>query len=273
MQLPFELERPLIFFDLETTGLDVKNDRIVELALIKITPQGDVLEKVRRYNPEMPIPPGATAVHGISDADVADELPFCRTARSLHDELLDDCDLAGFNIRGYDVPLLIAEFKRCGIVFSMEGRRTLDMQNIFHREERRDLSAAARFYLGREHEEAHSALGDIRTSAAVLGAQFERYSHLPQDLDGLHAYCEAFRPYRTEVDRWFSSEEDGRVFQRGKHKGQALADVARESPDYLRWMLGANDMDEDVLTLVKAATERQTPTPPTEDPEPGSESS
>ena len=250
MQLPFELDRPLVFFDLETTGLDVKNDRIVEFALIKLTPQGDVLERVRRFNPGVPIPVEASAVHGITDADVADEAPFCRRAKGL-EQMLEGCDLAGFNIRRFDLCMLVAEFKRCGVVFAMEGRRVIDMQNVFHREEPRGLSAAARFYLGREHEEAHTALGDIRTSAAVLGAQLDRYSHLPKDLDGLHTYCEEFAPFRSEVDRWFGGEEGGRVFRRGKHKGQPLVEVARTAPDYLRWMLGVEDMDEDVLSIVR----------------------
>jgi len=257
MKLPFELDRPLVFFDLETTGLDLKKDRIVELAFIKWTPHGDVLERERRFNPEMPIPAEATAVHGITDADVADEMPFCRTAKSLTD-VLEGCDLAGFNVRRYDIPLLVNEFNRCGVDFSIDGRRVVDMQNIFHREERRDLSAAAKFYLEREHEEAHTALGDIRTSAGVLGAQLARYPHIPQDLAGLHAYCEEYSPTRTELDRWFSPEEDGRVFRRGKHKGTALADVARDAPDYLHWMKGADDMDEAVLTLVDAALKERT---------------
>ncbi|MGD8600248.1 MAG: exonuclease domain-containing protein, partial [Gemmatimonadota bacterium] len=248
----FELDRPLVFFDLETTGLDLKNDRIVELAFIKMTPTGDVLERVRRFNPGIPIPAEATAVHGITDADVADEVTFCRTARNLVD-ILDGCDLAGFNIKRFDLHMLIYELRRCGVEFSLAGRRILDMQTIFHREERRDLSAAAKFYLDREHEEAHTALGDIRTSAAVLGAQLKRYEDLPRDIDGLHAYCEEFAPFRTEVDRWFTSEEEGRLFRRGKHKGRALGDVAREAPDYLHWMLGADDMDEDVLAVVRRA--------------------
>ncbi len=252
MELPFALERPLVFFDLETTGLHLKNDRIVELALIKLTPQGDVLEKVRRFNPGIPIPAEATAVHGISDEDIAGEAPFSARARSLL-AMLDGCDLAGFNVRRFDIGMLIEEFKRCSLTFDLEGRRVIDVQNIFHKEEPRDLSAAARFYLAREHEEAHTALGDIRTSAAVLGAQLARYPDLPKDLDGLHAYCDTYFPMRSELDRWFSSEEDGRVFRRGKHRGRSLGEVARAEPDYLNWMMGADDMDEEVLALVRAA--------------------
>lgn len=252
MQLPFALERPLVFFDIETTGLDLKNDRIIELAFIKITPQGDVLERTRRFNPGVPIPAEATAVHGITDADVADEVSFCRTARNLL-EVFEGCDLAGFNIRRFDLHMLIHEFRRCGVEFSLEGRKVLDVQTIFHREERRDLSAAAQFYLGRAHEEAHTALGDIRTAAAVLGAQLERYPDVPRDLNGLHDYCEKYAPFRTELDRWFQGPADARVFRRGKHRGQTLAEVARDAPDYLRWMLGVEDMDEDVLRVVRDA--------------------
>ena len=177
---------------------------------------------------------------------------------------MEGCDLGGFNVRRFDIGMLVAEFKRCGISFDMEDRRVVDMQNIFHREERRDLSAAARFYLEREHEEAHTALGDIRTSAAVLGAQLERYPHLPRDLDGLHAYCEEFAPFRTEETAYvFNPWSDGkRVFRRGKHSGTALEDVARTAPDYLSWMLGADDMDVDVLAIVREAlAQAATPAP------------
>jgi len=252
MELPFSLARPLAFFDLETTGLSTTSDRIIELALIRVSPQGDVLERVRRFNPGMPIPPASTAIHGITDADVADEPPFSATAKSLV-ELLDNCDLGGFNIRRFDIPMLLAEFKRAGVVFSVNGRRLIDAQTIFHREEPRDLSAAARFYLGREHREAHTALGDIRTSAAVLSAQLERYPEVPRDLDGLHAYCDEVSPFRTEVDRWFQEKDGKLVFRRGKHRGELLSQVAATSPDYLQWMLGTDDMDEEVLVLVRKA--------------------
>ena len=252
MILPFELDRPLVFMDLETTGLSTISDRIIELALIRVSPQGDVLERVRRFNPGKPIPPEATAVHGITDDDVAQEPPFSARAKALA-ELLEPCDLAGFNIRRFDLPLLLAEFKRAGVPFTVQDRRLLDAQFIFHREEPRDLSAAARFYLGREHQEAHTALGDIRTTAAVLSAQLRKYPHLPKDLDGLHGYCDEVSPFQTEMDRWFQRREGELIFRRGKHRGDALAEVASASPDYLRWMLGAEDMDEEVLRVVRDA--------------------
>jgi DNA polymerase-3 subunit epsilon len=252
MELSFSLSRPLAFFDLETTGLSLGSDRIIELALIRVSPQGDVLERVRRFNPGIPIPPEATAIHGITDRDVANEPPFSATARSLV-ELLENCDLAGFNIRRFDLPMLLAEFRRAGLPFSVKGRLLIDAQTIFHKEEPRDLSAAARFYLGREHREAHTALGDIRTSAAVLSAQLARYPHLPRDLEGLHSYCDEVSPFETEVDRWFQEREGDLVFRRGKHRGEKLSDVAASAPDYLRWMLGADDMDDEVLQVVRRA--------------------
>ncbi|HIC15218.1 MAG TPA: 3'-5' exonuclease [Gemmatimonadetes bacterium] len=252
MHLPLELDRPLVFFDIETTGLDIRNDRIVELALIKITPQGDVIERVRRFNPGVQIPTEVTAIHGITDQDVANEPTFCLRSKSLA-ALIEGADLAGFNIRGFDLHMLVSEFKRCGINLDVRNRRLIDMQNIFHREEPRDLSAAAEFYLGRKHEEAHQALGDIRTTAAVLSAQLERYPHLPQDVDGLHNYCDQIRPFRTGVDLWFSGLPEERVFRKGKNKGQNLADIALTSPDYLRWMLSLDDLDEDVVQVIEEA--------------------
>lgn len=254
MKLPIVLNRPLAFLDLETTGLSPGSDRIVEIAVIRVSPGGDVTEKVRRFDPGMPIPPEATAVHGIEDADVAGKPPFAARARSLADQL-DPCDLAGFNLRRFDLPMLLAEFRRAGVRFDPRKRRLVDVQTIFHREEPRDLSAAARFYLAREHQDAHSALGDIRTTAAVFSAQLERYDHLPRDLDGLHGYCDEMSPFETEVERWFGQDPECLEFARGKHRGRTLDDVARTDPDYLRWMLGAEDMDPDVLDIVREALE------------------
>ena len=256
MKLPLDLDRPVIFFDLETTGLSLANDRIVELAVLRVSPQGDVFEKVRRYNPEIPIPPDAAAIHGITDEVVADELPFRRTAKSLA-ELLDPCDLAGFNIRRFDLPILLAEFRRAGVPFEVKGRLLIDMKMIFHREEPRDLSAAARFYLARDHQDAHTALGDIRTTAAVLTAQLDRYGHLPRDVAGLHAYCDEMGPFVTEFDRWFSEKSGALVFNRGKHKGTPLDEVAGSAPDYLEWMMRADDMPEEVLEVVGQALARR----------------
>ena len=247
------LDRPLAFIDLETTGLSTTQDRIVEMALLRVEPDGTNTERVRRFNPEIPIPAGASAVHGITDADVADEPPFRSRARSLFD-LLDPCDLAGFNVRRFDLPMLLAEFQRAGVEFDPRSRRIVDVQQIFHREEPRDLSAATRFYLERELQDAHSALADIRVSAEILGAQLKRYPHLPTTVDELHTYCDAVGAFQTELDRWFSKAEDGGlVFRRGKHKGSRLDLIAAAESDYLHWMLSADDMPMDVVRAVQTA--------------------
>ena len=252
MLLPIKLDRPLVFFDLETTGLSTEQDRIIEMAILRVSPQGDVMARVRRFNPGIPLSPEATAVHGISDEGLASEKPFTARAQSLF-ELIDPCDLGGFNIRRFDLPMLISEFKRADLDFDHRSRRVIDMQGIFHREEPRDLSAAARFYLDREHQEAHTALGDIRTTAAVLAAQIERYPHLPRDMDALHAYCDEVLPIRTAIEQWFEKEGAELIFRRGKHEGRPLAEVAAQETGYLEWMLGADDMGQEVLEVVRAA--------------------
>ena len=169
MMLPIKLNRPLAFLDLETTGLSTRDDRIIEIAILRISPEGDVMEKSRRFNPGIPINPDATTVHGITDKDVSEEEPFYARSKALLD-ILDPCDLAGFNIRRFDLPMLIAEFRRAQIEFDYKSRKVIDVQNIFHKEEPRDLSAAARFYLECNHEEAHSALGDKTLSEVALTA-------------------------------------------------------------------------------------------------------
>jgi DNA polymerase-3 subunit epsilon len=250
---PGVLDRPLSFLDMETTGLRVGTDRIVELAILQVSPDGTTTEKVRRFNPGMKIPPEATAVHGIGDDDVRDETPFSARARSLL-SFLEPSDLAGFNLRRFDLPMLLAEFRRAGLVFDVRGRRLVDVQMIFHREEPRDLGAAVQFYLDRELEGAHSALADIRATADVLASQLERYSHVPRDVAGLDRYCDEVRPFETEVDRWFVTLDDGgKVFKRGKHRGRPVLEVAELESDYLRWMLSAEDMDEGVRDVVRAA--------------------
>lgn len=246
MKLPIRLDRPLAFIDTETTGVRPDRDRIVELAVLRLEPDGEVIERKRRYNPGIPIPEEATGIHGITDADVADEPPFRRRAVALA-ELLAPCDLAGFNLLGFDLPILLEEFRRAGVRFDVEDRRLIDMQVIFHTEEPRDLEAAVRMYLGREHKDgAHSAEVDARATYEVFCAQLERYQDLPRRVAGLHEYCERGRPFRTPFDRWFQDREGSLVFNQGKHKGKTLAEVAEMAPDYLEWMIRTDDIPERV---------------------------
>ena len=252
---PFELDRPIAFIDLETTGIRVHSDQIVEIAVLRIEPSGEIVEKVRRFCPGIPINPQATEVHGISNADVAGEAPFARTAKSL-DQFLKPCDLAGFNIRRFDLPLLIAEFKRVGIKFRVEGRRVIDAQQIFHHEEPRTLQAAAVKYLGKDYEEAHTALADVRTTASVLVAQLGHYSHLPRDLEGLNAYCNDVGPVNTGVSDWFTESDGILVFRKGKHSGMTLDQIATQEPGYLEWMLENVDPDDSIRKLLYRALDR-----------------
>lgn len=251
------LDRPLAFLDTETTGTSTAEDRIVELALVIIYPDteagpGETYRKVRRLNPERPIPTEATAVHGIRDEDVAASPAFRQVAQSLW-ELLNPCDIAGFNARRFDLPILRAEFRRAGFSFEMQGRRLIDLQYLFHLRERRDLGAAVRFYLDEDHGEAHTAEADTEVLPRLLAAQLERYPDLPANLDGLHAACDEFAPFQTEVEAWFGDDLDAPVFQRGKkHKGHALADVLLDDPGYIHWMLEkAEDMDEEVKDFLR----------------------
>ena len=178
------LSRSLVFFDLETTGTDPSADKIVELSALRIAPDGSRETRSRRVNPERPIPPEATAVHGIRDEDVTDEPAFRQIARSFLD-WLEDADLAGFNVCRFDLILLERELRECGLDLRVGERRVIDAMTIFHRKERRDLTAAVRFYLGREHEGAHSADADVAATVEVLDAQLERYDDLPRSVEEL----------------------------------------------------------------------------------------
>ena len=179
-----KLERPLAFIDLETTGTSVSTDRIVEVAVLKLSPDGTVDLRSQRLNPGTPIPPEATAVHGITDADVSDRPSFRRLAASLL-SFLDGCDIAGFGVARFDLRVLEAEFARAELQFSISERAVVDALSIFFAREPRDLRAAMQFYCSRDLEDAHSAEGDVIGSLEVLAAQLERYSDLPNEIAGL----------------------------------------------------------------------------------------
>lgn len=245
-----KLTRPLVFFDLETTGTDLLTDRIVEIAVIRVDPAGETTSRTRRLNPERPIPPEATAVHGIRDEDVRGEPTFRQIAQGLL-EFVKDADLGGFNVRRFDVPLLDREFRDCGLDLALAGRRVLDTMTIFHRKEPRDLSAAVRHYLRREHTGAHGAEADVTAALEVLDGQLERYDDLPRSVDELDAWC---GPMAVTVDRAgkFVWREGEVAFSFGRYQGRLLREVAREQPDYLRWILG-QDFPPDARELVEQA--------------------
>lgn len=247
------LERPIVFFDLETTGVDPGRDRIVEISVLRIDPDGNRETRTRRINPECPIPPEATKIHGIGDDDVRDQPTFRQVARSLLD-FLGDADLAGFNVRRFDAPLLDREFMDCDLDLRLEQRHVVDAMAIYHRKERRDLSAAVRFYLERELEGAHSAEADVEATAAILEAQLQRYEDLPLDVESLDQWA---RRWPDEVDSTgrFRKREGEIVFNFGKHRGKPLALVARDQRDYLEWLM-TTDLPGEARNLVRKALQR-----------------
>lgn len=232
--MKLNLQRPIIFFDLETTGTNITHDRIVEISIIKVLPSGEEIEKTRRINPEMPIPAEATAVHHITDEDVASEPTFKQVAKSLK-EMFTDCDIAGFNSNRFDIPLLLEEFHRAGIVLDMSKTRLVDVQTIYHKLEPRNLTAAYRFYCGKNLDDAHSASADTRATLEVLKAQLERYSELTNDIKSLSE----FSSHGRNVDfagRLVFNDDNKEVINFGKYKGKIAEDVLRNDPGYYSWI-------------------------------------
>lgn len=229
------LDRPLVYFDLETTGTDPATDRIVEISVLRVSPDGARESRTRRINPERPIPAEATAVHGIGDDDVRDEPSFRQIARGLL-EFLGEADLAGFNVLRFDLPLLDREFRDCGLDLRLAGRRVVDAMTIYHRMERRDLSAAVRFYLGRSHDGAHAAEADVAASADVLEAQLERYPDLPRSVEELDAWIRGGRTAGVDRSGKFVWQDGEAVLAFGKYQGKPLRRVARDDPGYLEWI-------------------------------------
>ncbi|NOY76202.1 MAG: 3'-5' exonuclease [Kiritimatiellaeota bacterium] len=234
----FNLKTPLVFFDLETTGTNVMADRIVEICVAKLSISGELEVKTRRFNPEMRIPEDASAIHGIYDADVADK-PTFKSVSSSFMLYLEGCDLAGFNIKRFDVPLLIQEFKRSGLDFEIENRKLIDMQTIYHKMEPRTLSAAYRFYSGKDLEDAHAAEADVLASIDVLRGQLEKYPDLPRDIDGLHEFCDQRQPNWIDSEGKFRWQGDVPIIAFGKNSGTPIKDIAENNPGFFKWMLNA----------------------------------
>ena len=232
--MSLQLKRPLVFIDLETTGVNLSTDRIVEIAIIKITPDGSKVSKQKILNPQMPIPKSSSAIHGITDEKVKCAPTFKQVANELK-QFIDDADFSGYNSNRFDIPLLIEEFLRAGITIDMTNRRMLDVQHIFHMMEKRTLGAAYKFYCEKELNDAHSAEADATATWEILEAQLTRYEHLGNSLDTILQFTgeEKF----VDFARRFIMQNDTEVFNFGKHKGRAVSDVLRVEPQYYDWMM------------------------------------
>ncbi len=252
------LDRPLAFIDVETTGLNPYSDRIVELSILKTHPDNRKDYKSHRFNPETPIPTEAIAIHGITDADVAEEPAFRQYAKSVRD-FLEDCDIAGFNVIKFDLPFLEAEFARANIEFSRQDRYLVDSQVIYHQCDPRDLQAAYRKYCSKEMENAHSAEEDAKASAEILDGQLEIHEDLPRDVPGLCALCYKVNENSIDTDGKFIWLEGEAVCNFGKkHKGRKLMDIATEDPSYLKWLADA-DFSKEVKDIANNALKGEFP--------------
>lgn len=237
-----KLIRPLIFFDLETTGLNISTDRIIEISVIKVMPNGEEKCHTRRLNPEMPIPAESTAIHGITDADVANEPKFRQIAVSLA-SIFEGCDIAGFNSNRFDLPMLKQEFDRVGVPFKLDGVNFIDVQTIYHKREPRNLAAAYRFYCGKEIENAHSADADTRATLEIFKAQLDKYADLPSEIKDLAAYT-SFNKNVDLAGRLIFDDNGREVINFGKHKGKLAEEVLAAEPGYLSWIKHADFTDD-----------------------------
>jgi DNA polymerase III subunit epsilon len=245
------LQRPLVFFDLETTGLDVQQDRIVQFAFLRVNPDRSQDEWTALVNPGIPIPVEASRVHHITNEQVADK-PLFKEYAPLVNEFLSGCDLSGFNVAQFDAPFLQAEMERSGHPLALQGVRIVDAQVIYHKNEPRNLSAAYRFYCGREHLEAHDALADVRVTLEILDAQLNKYQQLPATLEALHKYCAPRDNRFVTTDRKFFWRHGEAVLGFGKHRGKTLQWLVENERDYLLWMKNG-DFGEPTKALITNA--------------------
>ncbi len=249
--MDLNLKNPIAFFDLETTGINTARDRIVEISILKISISGEEEKLTMRINPEMPIPPESTEIHGITDEDVKNEPGFKEVAKNLA-RYLEGCDLGGYNCNKFDIPLLAEEFLRSGVDFDMKKCKIVDVQVIFHKQEQRTLSAAYKFYCAKDLKDAHSAEADAGATYEILKAQLDRYDDLENDILFLSGYS----AHTRNVDfagRIILNDKGVEIFNFGKHKGQAVEKILKEEPGYFSWILNGDFPlhTKKVLTAIK----------------------
>ena len=249
--MELKLNRPICFFDLETTGIEVAKDRIVEISIFKVFPNGTTESKTWLVNPTIPIPPQTTAVHGITDEKVANEPTFKELAPQVHN-MIKDSDLGGYNSDRFDIPLLAEELLRAEVDFDMKNRVSVDVQTIFHKKEERTLSAALKFYCGTNLENAHSAEADTMATYEILKAQLDRYDDLDNDMKWLSEYTT--RKKSVDFAGFIALNKEGKeIFTFGKNKGQLVEDILEKEPGYYGWIQGADFplYTKKVLTAIK----------------------
>ena len=249
--MKLNLKNPIVFFDLETTGVNVSTDRIVEISYLKVYPNGNEMSRTLRINPGMPIPAQASEVHGIYDEDVKDCPTFKQVAKEIAADF-EGADIAGFNSNRFDVPLLAEEFLRADVDLDMTRRKFVDVQVIFHKMEQRTLVAAMKFYCGKDLTDAHSAEADTRATYEVLKAQLDRYPELKNDIDALSE----FSSHTNNVDfagRIVYNERGVEVFNFGKYRGMPVVEVLQRDPSYYSWMMQGDFTlnTKQVLTRIK----------------------
>lgn len=253
--MKLNLKNPLVFFDLETTGTNINTDRIVEICYLKVYPNGNEESKTMRINPEMHIPEASSAIHGIYDEDVADCPTFKEVAKDIARDI-EGADLAGFNSNRFDIPVLAEEFLRAGIDIDLKKRKFVDVQVIYHKLEQRTLSAAYKFYCGKNLEDAHTAEADTRATYEVLKAQLDHYSEvLENDINFLSDYSS----YNKNVDfagRIIYNDNDVEVFNFGKYKGIPVTEVLQKDPGYFGWIMNGDFTlnTKNVLTKIRLRT-------------------
>lgn len=235
--MKLNLKKPIVFFDLETTGLSVSSDRIIEIGMIKVSPDGTEETYTSRINPEMKISAESSEITGITDEDVKDEKTFAQLANEIK-SFIGEADLAGYNSNKFDVPMLLEEFARVGEEFEMNNRKAVDVQNIFHKKEQRTLEAAYQFYCDKSIENAHSAEADIIATYEVLKAQLDRYNDLENDIEFLADFSQNSKNKLLDFAGRIALNEDGEaIYNFGKNKGKTVKEVLKNEPGYHVWML------------------------------------
>lgn len=249
MQL--NLKKPICFFDLETTGINISKDRIVEISILKVFPDGKETTYTQIVNPQMKIPAEVTAVHGISDADVKDKPTFKDISKEVYN-MIKDSDLGGFNSNRFDIPVLAEEMLRADVDFDMKSNKSIDVQTIFHKMEQRTLSAAYKFYCNKNLEDAHSAEADTKATYEVLKSQLDRYEDLENDTNFLAEFSSR-KKFADFAGFIIYNKEGEECFSFGKHKGKLVTEILDKEPGYFGWLLNADFplYTKKVLTAIK----------------------